>query len=173
MSNNINLSIIGNDNKKNEEITIENPQTLDGLLLSINKFFKNLPEYFTIFYKSEDKEVNIKKGEDFKLSNGILYIRPKNDKDIEDTIFQKDKIDEKNKIDEPGKEKKKNEIGENTNFVEKTLNLVKDVWNKIKKIELPISLPFLAANNDNLPYSCIPRIDSQYPDLSYDNMDKE
>lgn len=175
MSNNINLSILDSNNKKNEEISIENPKTLDGLLLSINKFIKNLPDYFTIFYKSENKEINLKKNEDFKLSNGMIYIRPKNPQDIEDTVFQKNKIDENNNIDEPKKEKEKdnNEINENTTFVDKTFNFVKDIFNKIKKIELPISIPFLSSNNNNLPYSCIPRIDSEYPDLSYDNMDKE
>ena len=173
MSNNINLSIIGNDNQKQEEISIENPKTLDGLLSSINKIFKNLPDYFTIFYKSEDKEINIKKNEDFQLSKGMIYIRPKNPTDIEDTIFQKDKIDENNKINEPGKEKEKEktEISENKTFIDKTFNFFKNVVNKIKNIEIP--LPFLSSNNNNLPYSCIPRIDSQYPDLSYDNMDKE
>ena len=176
MSKNINLSIIGNDNKKNEEIIIENPKTLDGLLISINRFIKDLPDYFTIFYKSDNKEIDVKNNEDINLSNGMLYIRPKNPNDIEGSIFKKVKTDENNKIDDSGKEKeqeqKKNEISENITFVDKTVNFFKDVVNKIKKIELPISIPFLSSDN-NLPYSCIPRIDSEYPDLSYDNMDKE
>ena len=186
MSNNINLSIIGNDNKQQEEISIENPKNLDGLLASINKFFKNVPDYFTIFYKSEDKEINLKKNEDIDLSNKILYIRPKNPNDIQATVFQKDKTEENNKKEEPGKEKEKNETSDNTTFVDKTFSFAKDIFNKIKKIEMPISIPFLSSNNndknensdnkdnnDELPYSCIPRIGSEYLDLSYDNMDKE
>ena len=181
MSNNINLSIIGNDNKKQEEISIENPKTLDGLLESINKFFKNVPDYFTIFYKSEDKEINLKKNEDLDLSNKILYIRPKNPNDMQGTIFQKDTGDENNKKEESGKENKNNETSDNTTFVDKTFSFAKDIFNKIKKMEIPISIPFLSPNNnndknnsnDNLPYSCIPRIGSEYPDISYDNLDKE
>ena len=138
-----------------------------------------MPEYFTNFYKSDDKEINLKNNEEIKLPNGMLYIRPKNPNDIEDTIFQRNKTDKNNKIEE--KEKEKIEISENTTFVDKIFSFFKDVVNKIKKIdavdkikkiEIPISIAFFSSDN-NLPYSCIPRIDVEYPDLSYDYMDKE
>ena len=45
--------------KKMDTICIETPQNLEGLLLSINKYLKNLPENFVIFYIHDKKEIDI------------------------------------------------------------------------------------------------------------------
>ena len=39
-------------------------------------------------------------------------------------------------------------------------------------INMMKEITFLSSNTD-LPYSCIPRIESEYPDISYDNNGKE
>ena len=178
MSKKINIILLNKEMKKMDTICIETPQNLEGLLLSINKHLKILPENFVIFYIHDKKEIDIQTKDEFKLLKEILYIRPKNPKDKEQVIFKKININnitessqknttDENKKNQPEKEnEKKNEQTENIGYFGKFFNYVKVVLNMMKEIT------FLSSNTD-LPYSCIPRIESEYPDISYDNNGKE
>ena len=75
--------------KKMDIICIETPQNLEGLLLSINKYLKKLPENFVIFVIHDKKEIDMQIKDEFKLLKEIIYIRPKNPKDNEQVIFKK------------------------------------------------------------------------------------
>ena len=59
MSRKINIILLNKEMKKMDTICIETPQNLEGLLLSINKYLKNLPENFVIFYIHDKKEIDI------------------------------------------------------------------------------------------------------------------
>ena len=180
MSKNISIILLDNEKKKINEISIETPQNLEDLLLSINKLLKNLPENFVIYYIYDEKEMYVQIKDEFKLLSEILYVRPKNPKDKEHAIFQKinisnksesseEKTTDENKVNQQEKENEKkneNEITENTSYLGKAYNFLQTVMNKIKEIS------FFSSNPD-LPYSCIPRIESKYPDISYDNIGKE
>ena len=180
MPKNIKIILLDNEKKNIEEISIESPQNLEDLLFSINKLLKNLPEDFVIYYIYDEKEIHIQVKEEIKILSDTLYVRPKNPKDKEQTIFQKININNKadsskeNTTDESSENQtekeieKKNEINENSNYFSKAYNFFKITFNKIKEIEIP----FLSPKN-NLPYSCIPRIESNYPDISYDDNTKK
>ena len=89
MAKKIKIILLDNEKKKIDEISIKTPQNLEDLLLSINKLLKNLPKDFVIYYIYDEKEMHIQIKDEFKLLSQILYVRPKNPKDKEQTIFQK------------------------------------------------------------------------------------
>jgi vacuolar-type H+-ATPase catalytic subunit A/Vma1 len=180
MPKNISIILLDKEKKKIDKISIETPQNLEDLLLSINKLLKNLPENFVIYYIYDEKEMYVQIKDEFKLLSEILYVRPKNPKDKEQAIFQKINISNKsesseekttdeskaNQQEKENEKKNENEITENTSYLGKAYNFLQTVMNKIKEIS------FFSSNPD-LPYSCILRIESKYPDISYDNIGKE
>ena len=155
MSKNIKVFLIDNKNEYLEEIGIEKPQTLDEFLLTLKHKMNNFPDYYSLFYISDDKEINIQNNDQYHLfSNNILYIRKENPKENAGTLFkisintsllenknEKDKMVENDEINELKKEIKEKEkiIEENNKYIEKTFLFFKRICKKLKTIHLLIN----------------------------------
>ena len=123
MSINIIIFLIDNNdkNKFTEEIEIQRPKTLEELQIKLQQKMKNFPDYYNLFYKLDDKEINIQNNEQYHLfSNNILFIRKENPEENAGTIFKKSinisllenknekyKIDDNDELNELKKEIKK------------------------------------------------------------------
>lgn len=159
MSKNIKIILVDNENKKDkdlEEFEIEKPKTLEELRDTFEKKMKNCPDYYNLYYISNDKEINIQNNNEYNLfSNNLLYIRKVNPQENASTIFKKsintislienkneeDKIDDNDQIDQLKKEiKQKNKIiEENNKYIEKSIVLFKNICKKLNHIHLLIN----------------------------------
>ena len=69
MADNIDIILVDKSGNKLEEINIEKPKTYKDLLISLKKNIIDLPQYFTIFYKSiNNTEIEIHSNEEYKSS---------------------------------------------------------------------------------------------------------
>ena len=157
MSKNIIIFLIDNNdkNKFTEEFEIQRPKTLEELQIKLQQKMKNFPDYYNLFYKLDDKEINIQNNEQYHLfSNNILFIRKENPEENAGTIFKKSinisllenkkekyKIDDNDELNELKKEiKKKGKIiAENNKYIEKTILFFKTICKKLKKIRLLVN----------------------------------
>ena len=157
MSETIKIVLIDNNNKNKylEEIEIERPKTLDDLRSKLKKKMKNFPDYFNLFYKSDDKEINIQNNEEYQLSkNNILFICQNNpeehagtlyNKNINNTLLENKK--EENLIEDNDQtilsknenKKIKKIIEENNKFIEATILFFKSIYKRLKEIDLLIN----------------------------------
>ena len=160
MSKNIKIFLIDNDNdnenKNLQEIEIEKPKTLEELKLILEQKINNFPNYYNLFYKSDEREINIQNNDQYLLfSSNILFIREANLKENAGTIFkksiinnsllesknEKDKIkyenDEINKLIKEIKEKEKI-IEENNKYIDKTIIFFNEICKKLQKMHLLI-----------------------------------
>ena len=90
MSDKIDLYLLDNLNNITEENNIIKPMMFSELLDIISKNFKNLPEYYNIFYLSENNnEIIINNDDEYKLSKDILFIREIKIENMEKSMFGK------------------------------------------------------------------------------------
>ena len=157
MSKNIIIFLIDNNdkNKFTEEIEIQRPKTLEELQIKLQQKMKNFPDYYNLFYKSDNREINIQNNEQYHIfSNNILFIRKANPEENAGTIFkksinasllenknEKNKIDDNDELNKLKKEIKEKEkiIEENNKYIEKTFLFFKTICEKLKKMHLLIN----------------------------------
>ena len=90
MTDKIDLYLLDNLNNIVEESYIIKPMMFPELLDIIPKKFKNLSEYYNIFYLSENNnEIIINNDDEYKLSNDILFIREFKIENMKKSMFEK------------------------------------------------------------------------------------
>ena len=90
MSDKIYLCLLDNLNNIVEESYIIKPMMFPELLDIIPKKFKNLSEYYNIFFLSENNnEIIINNDDEYKLSNDILFIREFKIENMKKSMFEK------------------------------------------------------------------------------------
>ena len=88
MSDKIDIYLLDNSNNPYEEINLKKPNSYQELLTQLKQKSKNLPEIFTIFYFSDNnQEISITNNEEYKRSKDILFVRKKEENNLEYSIF--------------------------------------------------------------------------------------
>lgn len=147
MSKNIILYFL-DDNKQTKKINIEKPNSYEELIKIL------FEKKYIIYYKSDGEEKNVQNNDEFKKSDNILFIRPKekeepslpkNNNNIPN-IAPEDITEDNNKIKQIDKEnEKENELIENNKkYMINTFDFFKKILNQIKEID-----ELIIPNNNN------------------------
>ena len=98
----ISVFLLDNSYNTKEEVYMGKPRNYQELFFQIKQQFKNLPNYFEIFcIDKNNKEIKINCEEKYRTIEDILFIREIKQKNIEQSLFEKNY----NKLSESKKEK--------------------------------------------------------------------
>ena len=89
MTDKVDICLLDESNNRIEEINMKKPKTYKELLSQLNKNLKRLPNDFYIFYLTiSNKPIVITNDKEYLTSKDILFIRKKQNKDIEQSMYE-------------------------------------------------------------------------------------